>query len=200
MLQQLSTLPARNFELSKKYPNDPNAIAFMGGQLNQENALLASQAAELINKLPPEKVSAIEAYSVAGALLFSYENQKAMEMYQKSYDLANDMNTAVAAKRGIANLLFLNGQPEDGRVRYQEALNIFSSYGGFNEYTKKTVHIATLLNWAGAEARAGFHSNAEKKLREAEKAVHSLLPGPFTDQLKKQVQQQARIMQISLTN
>lgn len=199
MLQQLAGLPIKNFELTKKYADDPNAISFMGGQLNQENVLLSSQAAELIRKLPADKVSAIEAYSVAVALQFSYQNQKAREMYQLSYELAGDMATAVAAKRGMANILFIGGQPETGRVQFQEALNIFSAYKGYNEFTVKSTHIITLLNWFGAEAGAGFHGQAAQRLKEAEDIAESLPPGPFTNQLKGQILQ-ARNQAVGMTN
>lgn len=199
MLQQLATLPSRNFELAKQHSDDPNAIAFIGGQLNQENALLAFQAAELIRKLPEDQVTAIEVYGVAIALQFSYEIQKANELYNLSYDIAEDLNTAVAAKRGIANTLFQLGQPEAGRVEFQDALNIFSKLQNNNDFIQRTTHIATLLNWAGAEAGVGNVNIAKTKIEEAEGMVKSLPPGPFTDQLKGQVAQ-AKVEMLAITS
>ena len=173
----------------QKYSNDPNAIAFIGGQLNQENSLLAFQAADLVRILPKDRVTAIEIYSVAVALQYSYEVQKAYEMYQRSYELAEDLNTAVAAKRGIANSLYLLGQPEAGRVQFQDALNIFSRYTDYNDFTQKSTHVASLLNWASAEANAGFTAQARQKLDEATGIVGSLPSGQYTFQLAGQVQQ-----------
>ncbi|GAC34139.1 hypothetical protein [Paraglaciecola polaris] len=189
MLQQLSAIPSRNFELTKKYSDDPNAVAFVGGQINQENALLASQAAELIEQLPDDRVSAIEAYSVAVALQFSYQNQKAFEMYELSHNLATDMNTNVAAKRGMANILFISGQAEAGRVQFQEALNTFSIFKGYNDFIQKTTHIVTLLNWFGAESGSGFNAQSIQKLNEAENISKTLRPGPYTVQVQGQIQQ-----------
>ncbi len=189
MLQQLSTLPSKNFEMNKKYAGDPTAVAFIGGQLNQENSLLAYQAADLIERLPSDKVTAIEIYSVAVALQSSYEVQKAYEMYGLSYDLAADMNTAVAAKRGIANTLYQLGQPEAGRVQFQDALNIFARYTDHNEFIQQTTHVTTLLNWAGAEANAGFMERSKQRIDEAKNIVNSLPSGPFTSQLVGQVAQ-----------
>ena len=189
ILQQLAVLPSKNFELTKKYSDDPNAVAFIGGQLNQENTLLAFQAADLVSRLPIDKVTAIEMYSVAVALGFSYEIQKANEMYISSYKLAKDMNTAVAAKRGIANSLYQLGQPEAGRVQFQDALNIFSKYKGHNDFIQKSTHIVTLINWAGAEVGVGHTGRSKQKLDEARVIVESLPPGPFTEQLKGQVAQ-----------
>ena len=189
MLQQLAVLPSKNFELTKKYSDDPNAVAFISGQLNQENALLAFQAADLVSRLPSNKVTAIEIYSVAVALGFSYEIQKANEMYILSYELAKDMNTAVAAKRGIANSLYQLGQPEAGRVQFQEALNIFSKYKDHNDFIQKSTHVTTLLNWDSAEVGAGYTSKPMQKLDEARSIVESLPPGSLTVQLKGQVAQ-----------
>jgi tetratricopeptide (TPR) repeat protein len=189
MLQQLSVLPSKNFELKKKYSNDAYAVAFISGQLNQENALLAFQAADLVSRLPSKKVTAIEMYSLALAFQNSYEIQKANEMYQLSYDIAEDMSTAVAAKRGIANSLYQLGQPEAGRVHFQEALNIFSRYKGHNDFIQKNTHIKTLLNWFGSEAGGGYIARSKQKLDEARGIVESLPPGPFTEQVAKQVAQ-----------
>ena len=199
MLQQLAVLPSKNFELTKKYSDDPRAIAFIGGQLNQENALIAFQAAELIRKLPSNKVAAIEVYSVALALQNSYEIQKANELYHLSYDLAEDMNTAVAAKRGIANSLFQLGQPEAGRVQFQEALNIFSRYKDHNSFIQKSTHITTLLNWSGAEAGVGYVEKSKQKIEEAREIADSLPPGQVTNQLKGQIAQ-AQTFSTGITN
>jgi tetratricopeptide (TPR) repeat protein len=189
MLQQLAALPSKNFELTKKYSDDPSAIAFIGGQLNQENALLAFQAADLIHKLPKDKLTAIEVYSVAVALQGAYEIQKANDLYHLSYDIAKDINTAIAAKRGIANSLFQLGQSDAGRVEFQDALNIFSKYKSNNDFFQKSTHIITLLNWASAESGAGAFDKAKAKILEAREMVESLPPSPYTDQLKGQIAQ-----------
>ncbi len=189
MLQRLADLPSRNFELTRKYADDPQAIGYFSGQLNQENSLLAAQAAELVSKLPADRVSAIELYSIAVALQFSYQNEKAKEFYQLSYDLADNMNIAISAKRGSANVLFISGQAEAGRVQFQQALNIFSVYKGYNDSTQKNTHIITLLNWAGAEAGMGFVDSAIQKIEEAENIANSMVPGSLTNQLIGQIRQ-----------
>lgn len=65
MLQRLALLPKENFELTKKYTNDPATVAFLSGYINQENALLAQQAAEIAKNLPIDRVSATEYYAIA---------------------------------------------------------------------------------------------------------------------------------------
>jgi len=189
MLQRLAVLPSENLEVTKKYANDPQAINYFSAQLNQENSLLAVQAAELVSKLPTDKVSSIELYSIALALQFSYQYEKAKEFFQLSYDLANDMNVASSAKRGSANMLFLSGQAEAGRIEFQQALNVFSFYEGYNDYTQKNIHILTLLNWAGAEAGIGFIDHAIQKIKEAENIANSMVPSSLTNQLIGQIRQ-----------
>jgi len=189
MLQQLTDLPKENFELTQKYTTDPGAIAFIGGQLNQENSLLSSQAASLIAKLPIEEVSAIEAYSVGVSLQNASEMQRAQDMFLLAYDTAITMNDAVAAKRGIANTYFAMGDPGAGRVEFQEALNIFSRFKNHNDYVQKTTHLITLMNWHSAEAGSGFMAKARQRLEEANSIAITLPPGQFTDQLHNQIKQ-----------
>jgi tetratricopeptide (TPR) repeat protein len=194
-LQRLSNIGSKLVEINIEYAENPQAIANIGGQLNVENALLANQAAEIVSKLSLDNVSAIELYTIAMTFQAVYQNEKAKEFYQFSFreaDNANDMSTALAAKRGIANIHFIIGQPENGRVYFQEALSIFKnnkSYKGYNDFTQKSSHIATLLNWAGAEAANGFIEDANNKLDEAVNIVNSLPPSMFKGQLEGQINQ-----------
>src|SRR5437016_12374288 len=47
LLQRLSALPKENVENMRKYKDDVEARTIIGGFINQENSLLARQAAEL---------------------------------------------------------------------------------------------------------------------------------------------------------
>jgi hypothetical protein len=51
ILQRLSALPKDNFELIRKYRDDPEGLA-LSGLLTQENALLARQASEIVDRYP----------------------------------------------------------------------------------------------------------------------------------------------------
>jgi hypothetical protein len=192
ILQRISDIPSRLTEININYSNNPGVIAILGGQLNQENSLFATQASDLVSKLPSDKVSAIELYSIAVSFQFSYQNEKAEKFYQLSFIKANeadDMNTALSAKRGIANINFILGKPEVGRVQFQEALAIFETYKGYNDFTKKGNHILTLINWATAEASMGFIDLAKQKLDQAESIANSLTPSPNKNQLVGQIAQ-----------
>lgn len=189
MLQQLGDLPKENFELIQKYENNPNALAFLGGQLNQENSLLTSQAEHLLSTLPLGAVSAIEAYSVGTSLQAAGEMQRAREMFFLAVGSAINMNDAVAAMRGVANTSFALGELENGRLAFAEALSAFSKFEGHNEFVEKTTHITTLLGWHSAEAAAGFMESARERLEKAKGIAATLPPGPGTDQWQKQIDQ-----------
>jgi hypothetical protein len=109
LLQRLTALPKENVEMMKKYESDPQTIGTIGSFINQENALLGRQAAEIIRRLPPTYVSATEYYAVASALQGAYNVDAAKEFFSKAIDLATDMNDRVAGLRSRANLLFVTG-------------------------------------------------------------------------------------------
>ena len=64
-LQRLEVGPKEKVETRKKYADDPGSINLVGGFINQENALLARQAAELAKRLPGNLVSGTEYYAIA---------------------------------------------------------------------------------------------------------------------------------------
>jgi hypothetical protein len=72
LLQRLVALPKDDFEFKQKYALNPQAVNFLSGYINQENAMLARQADEIVKKLPKEQVSATELLAVGQALQASY--------------------------------------------------------------------------------------------------------------------------------
>jgi len=194
LLQRLSNLPRDNVEVGKKYSDDPRTIAVLSGMLNQENALLARQAAEIARKLPREYVSATEYYAVAGALQAAYNPQGAKEFAAMAIESSKDFNDQIAALRLSATLMFGTGQPEAGRVEYQKALNVFSVFRGYDEFTKKSTHIWTELSWAYSEAGIGAKDLATQHIANAESYASSLVPSPGSDQLKGQITQAKAVL------
>jgi tetratricopeptide (TPR) repeat protein len=181
LLQRLSNISRDSVELPKKYSGDPVTLGAISGLLNQENALLTRQAAELARKLPKDSVSATESLAIAAALQNSYNLEGAKEFFGYAIESANDFNDKITALRSNANLLFIMGQPELGRVEYAKALNIFSTFAGYSDFTQKTTNIQTELSWAYAEAGAGFKDQANQHISAAESYVSKLPPGPGTD-------------------
>jgi tetratricopeptide (TPR) repeat protein len=189
LLQRLATLPKENVDIQKKYASDPASMNVVGGFINQENALLARQAAELAKKLPADVVSGTEYYAIAIALQNSYDLSAADEFLKYSIQAAKDFNTEIAALRSTANLQFIQGRPEAGRVEYQKALNIFSKYPGYDPFTKASTNVWTELAWGFSEAGVGLFSFARQHVENAKALVNSLPRGPGTEMLNAQVSQ-----------
>jgi tetratricopeptide (TPR) repeat protein len=187
LVQRLASLPKENLEIMKKYADDPMSINLVGGYINQENTMLARQAAEIVRRLPADQVSSTEYQSIALALQNSYDNAGAAALYEKAIETAGGLNDEVAALRGRANCLFISGKPEAGRQEYQKALAIFSHYPGYNDYVQVSTNVWTELSWAFSEA-----GNAEltgEHIARADALVSKLPPGPGTDQLRGQINQ-----------
>lgn len=189
VLQRLAALPKENLDITKRYKEDPAAISLVSGFISQENAMLSRQAAEIAKKLPKDKVSATEYYAIAVALQSSYNIQAEKEFLKLSIENAQDFSDEIAALRAIANLEFMTGHPEAGRVKYQEALNIFEKYSGYDQYTKVSTDVYTELGWALSEAGLGTSSLVGQHIQNADSLLAKLSPGPGTETLRSQISQ-----------
>jgi hypothetical protein len=196
LLQRLTALPKENLEASQKYKGEPGALTFHASLVNEENALLSRQAGEISKKLPKGSVSATEYYAIAVAMQNSYNLAGAREFLKLSLDNARDFNDEIATLRSSANLEFIQGRPEAGRVWYQQALNIFSKYPGYDPYTINSTHLLTELYWHSAEAGFGSRDLALQHLQNAENDASKLAPGPATDGYKAQIAQAKQFLAI----
>jgi predicted negative regulator of RcsB-dependent stress response len=70
LIQRLNHLPIEDLEYSRKYENEPKIYGRLSGLLNSENAVIAKQAADVIDRIP-SNVSATEYSAVANALIQS---------------------------------------------------------------------------------------------------------------------------------
>jgi tetratricopeptide (TPR) repeat protein len=189
LLQRMAALPKENFEITQKYPENAAAQNVLSGYLNQENAFLSRQAAEIAKKLPKDRVSATEYYAIALALQQSYNLDSSKEFLHLALESAKDFNDEIAVLRTNANLLFVTGKPEAGRVEYQKALDIFSKYPNYDNFTRNSTHIWTELAWSFAERNLGFMELCSQHIGNAEHLLGNLLPGPGAEQLRNQIQQ-----------
>jgi hypothetical protein len=192
LLQRLAMLPKENLDAMQKYRADPGALGTVAGYINQENAFLSAQAAEIARRLPPGKISAVEYYAIALALGNSYNLDGEKKFLSLCIQNASDFNTEIAAVRTNAILLFLTGHPDAGRVEYQKALAIFdkNEYAGYDEFTKISTHVRTQLSWAYSEySIRGGRATAEGHIKGADGLVETLQPGPGREQLLAEIQQ-----------
>ena len=189
LLQRLALLPRENAEIRQKYAQDSASLSMLSGYLNQENAFLSRQASEIAKKLPKDSVSATELYAIALALQQSYNLNSSMEFLDRALESSDDFNDEIGVLRTKANVLFVIGKPEAGRVEYQKALDIFSKYPGYDSFTKNSTHIWTELAWAYSERSLGSMDLSDQHIANAEHLLSALRPGPGTEQIKMQIAQ-----------
>jgi len=190
LLQRMAALPKENIEAQEKFAANPGALSTVAGYINQENTFLASQAAEITRRLPKGKVSAVEYYAIALGLANAYDLEGQRQFLALAVANANDFNTAIAAIRSTAFMLFQTGKPDSGRAEYQKALAIFDRYSGYDEYIRKGTHIKTEIAWAYSEFQA--HAGAPAALQHldrAEEIVQTLVPSPGRKQFEADVAQ-----------
>lgn len=185
ILQRLSSLPKDNFELVRKYKDDPEGLS-LSGLLNQENSLLARQASEIIDRYPSE-ISAAEYQAVGNALAQAADFTKVPLYLDRALARTSDPNTKVAILRSYGFHLLATGQITEGRRKYEEALSIWSRYPDLSIYYKKSADAFTEMYWAQAEATINNFEDARVHIRKSLDIVRSLPPGPQPAQIKTQI-------------
>lgn len=193
MLRRLTAIPREMLDTRKRYGNDQSAILGISQMYNQENAMLARQAAEISKSLPPKVVSATEYSEIALSLQNAYNLGSAKEFFQLAIDNAKDFNDEIGAIRGSANLEFMTGQPQAGRVRYEQALNIFSKYPGYDNFTKTSTDVYTELFWSQSEAAMGQFPLAIQHANNAQKIVDTMPFSLGAEALKTQISDQMKL-------
>jgi tetratricopeptide (TPR) repeat protein len=162
---------------------------FVKLRFNQENTVLARSAAEIAKRLPSEAVSPTDYYAIAVALQYAYDLNGAEEFLKYGMSANPDFNTEIAILRVSANLQFIKGHAEAGRVEYQKALNIFSKYPDYDPYTKASTNIQTELFWSFAEAGVNSIEEARQHIDQAARLVSSLPRSPGSDGIRLQLEQ-----------
>jgi hypothetical protein len=189
ILQRLSAIPRENLEAAKRYAGDQSSIAGVSQLYNQESTMLSRQAAEIAKRLPKNLVSGTEYYAIAVAFQSSYNLSAAKEFLNLAMAVANNFNDEIGAIRSSANLDFITGRPEEGRVLYQQALNIFAKYPGYDPYTIASTHIYTEIFWGGSEVGIGQFQLATQHADNAQRIVEALPASMGSDGLKAQIEQ-----------
>jgi hypothetical protein len=192
LLQRLSVLPREYYEITQKYSNDPSMLGAVQSNFNEENAFLSLQAAELARKLPRSSVSATEWYSIGVALKRDLNYEAAKEFLGYAIESAKSFSEKTAVLRANASLLFVMGMSGPGRVEYQKALNIFSEFEGYDDYTKNTTHLQTCIHWAYSELYAGFKDEANQILTKAESYLSKIPPGSGDKEWRYEIEQARR--------
>ena len=184
ILQRLSTLPKDNFDLLRKYRDDPEGLG-LSGLLNQENSLLARQASEIIDRYPNE-VSGVEYFSVGMALGSVSDFTKVPLYFDRALAKTVDPNAKVAILRNYGLYFMSTGQVTEGRRKFEDALSIWSVYPYVTDYFKKSTNAFTEMYWSQSEASINNFEEAKVHIRKAIELASSLPPCPQTDQINSQ--------------
>ena len=207
ILQRLAILPIDYVEYQKKYHDDQIAFGNILSSIAQENTLLVKQASTIGNWLSKrKKIDSSEYISIGVALKNCYDLAEAEKFYKNGIEFAKktkDFNNEIAALRNYAEILFLTGRQAEGRHELENAMDIFSRYQDqsgnniFNEYTQYFTHIKTELSWAKLES--GIESSSEiirSHINKAENYSKKLTPGPNTDQIKQEIIQTKKLLNL----
>jgi tetratricopeptide (TPR) repeat protein len=192
LTQRLSQISAESINATQTSTN-----SVQSGLLQQENAMLARQAEEVINEIP-DSVSSGEYILVAQALMSSNLNEDALNMVNKATGAIQDANEGSAAYSLKGQLLFNMGDPANGRQAFQQALDIFKRYPTTNTDYQTTTTVQNELAWTSAEYGIGQCAEAKKHIDHAWQLIQGLgaqmQAQPLVRQLISQAQQQKPII------
>jgi tetratricopeptide (TPR) repeat protein len=187
LLQRLTELPKEVAKSQEQYAKSPATAATISGFIQQENAMLARNVAEIAERLTSKNVSAIEYYSIAYALYSSYDLTGAEKYYLLALKSGPDFNSEIALLRSIGNLHFQQGKTDEGRARFKQAREIFSKFPDFDYWTKLNGDVMTEMSWAYSEANFGSMENGFTHVKNAEDLLAAAPRAPGLDMLRVQV-------------
>jgi len=185
LIQRVTRLPSENFELIQKY-KDSGPGQSLSGMINQENILLATQAANLVKKYP-DTFSSTEFFAIASALATSNIVDKVPYLFKTAIEKAETSNDYNVATRSYAYFLYSKGDYTEGRKYYEMALGVWNKFPERNMYIVNSTDLVTLMYWSQAELAAKNVKEAEKLIVQAKDKLAQLSPGPMTQSLSMQV-------------
>jgi hypothetical protein len=127
LIQRITRLPIENFELMNKVGKDASGQQ-LSSMIEQEQLLLANQAAEKINRYP-DSFTSTEYFAVAGALANVNSPTFVASYLKQAMNLATTANDYIVASRSYGYLMFTKGLPEEGRI-YSNAIKDSLGRGG----------------------------------------------------------------------
>jgi len=198
LTQRLSQIPIDNISAAKAYTNSFQ-LAQVSSLLQEENAVLARQAEEVMNEIP-DSVSSSEYILVAQALANSALYDDALNVVNKATGAIQDDNDGATVYRFKGQLLFNSGNLTDGRQAFQQALDIFSRYPTKNVYYQTIATVQNEYVWATAEYGVGQCMEAKKHIDHAVQLLKDLSPQmqqqASTQPLQAEVQQESFLINV----
>lgn len=148
LIQRLTAIPRDETEFRLKYRNNQTAAVSLSGQLQEEQVVLAKRAAEIVDRLPSEKVSSAEYLAIAGALESSGVYDRSLEMIQRGIPASKDANELIGLLRTNAALLYDMGDYRGGDAKFQEALDAFKKFPVKVTWYVESAQANTEIIWA----------------------------------------------------
>jgi hypothetical protein len=178
LIQRLITIPTENFQLERKYTNDPAARAFLAPKLRAESNVLATQAADLIDQLPGE-LTASEYEAVAYADFQAGVPGAGLKLVRTGIeatkgDIEEDPPGFLALLRLQGQLFFAEGNLQRGRQSFSRAMKIFELYDEPSRFIKVTTSGSTQIGWASTEINAGQCLEGQRHIAAARRYFRSL--------------------------
>jgi len=172
LIQRLSALPKEQQDLITKYPDDPTAASNISSMINQENLVLAQQAADVIERIP-DQVSATEYLAVANALQYSEEYAGSLQLIERALLIPSDITTREALLRLKGTIHFTTGDAPQGRAVMQEARQVWE---GQPTWEQGRGYAYTELIWANLEHTLKNCAEVNRHLSEARAQAARLDP------------------------
>ena len=172
LVQRLTALPKENADLSAKYANDPARSANLSGLINEENMVLAQQAADVIGRIP-DLTSAAEYLTVAHALERSENYSWSLGLIKGGLQIDADPATREGLLRLRAQVHFSSGDIALGREALTAALGVWPDQP---DWQKVRGNAFTELLWSSLEEGAGQCREAQLHLSRARALARQLDP------------------------
>ncbi len=185
LIQRITKLPSENFELMQKY-KDSGIGQSLSGMINQENILLATQAANLVKRYP-DTFSSTEFFAIATSLATSNIVDKVPYLFKTAIEKADTSNDYNVAARSYAFFLYSKGDYTEGKKYYEIALGVWNKFPERNMYIVNSTDLVTLMYWSQAELAAKNMQEAEKLIAQAKDKLAQLSPIPMTQSLTMQI-------------
>ena len=184
LVQRLTALPKENTDLAAKYANDPARSANLSGLINEENLVLAQQAADVIARIP-HLTSAAEYLTVAHALERSENYPRSLDLIERGLQIDADPTTREGLLRLRGQVHFSSGDIALGRGALTAALGVWPDQPVWQQARGNAF---TELLWSGLEERAGQCRDAHLHLSRAQAQVRRLDPrSPIGTQVGRSV-------------
>lgn len=185
LIQRITKLPIENFELMQRN-KDSGPGQSLSGMINQENILLATQAANLVKRYP-DTFSSTEFFAIASALATSNIVDKVPSLFRRAIEKSETSNDYNVATRSYASYLYSKGDYTEGKKFYEMALSVWKKFPESNMYIVNSTDLITFMYWSQAELMANNVKEAENLIGQAKEKLLQLPPSPMTKSLEMQV-------------